>query len=206
MIAVLVLMVACGKGGDDKVSNDDSERNRNVSISDLKAAEAAQQKDDPPATGGVTDHPRSAWDAFAKAVADGDVDGVWSVLSDASMDEVLNGSMSTFLQTIPTMPDEQLEPLAKAAGVTAAEMRAMPPTDLAKYLMLAEAVKNKHEIVDAEWKGAAVTGDQAVITTSSEVGEKKWAFVKQSDGWRMDGPGTAKLENRPPPPVPPPAP
>jgi hypothetical protein len=84
-------------------------------------------------------------------------------------------------------------------------MRAMDATALAKTVMLAEAAKNKDEIVGAEWKGVTSAAGIAVVVTSSAKGERKWAFVDQAGAWKLDGPRTAKLRT-PPPPVPPPAP
>ena len=129
---------------------------------------------------------------------------MWSSLSDASVDAALNGSMARFIASVPQLPDDKLGAIAAAAGTTAETMRAMDPTELAKTVMLAEAAKNRDEIVGATWKSETIADRFSVVVTESPEGETKWAFVKQSDGWRLDGPRTAKLR-APPPPVPPPA-
>ena len=204
-LAALLLAGACGKGGDGDSpgTGPNADEDPQGKPSPAPLPEDAGPKDEAPKPDRRFDTAEAAWNAFSKAVTEGDAGGVWNVLSDTSIDEVLNGSTAQFLRSIPSMPDEQLAPIASAGGTTAAELRAMGELDLAKTVTLAESVTNKADIVGAEYKGAVVVGDITVVTTSSPAGEKKWAFVDQSDGWRMDGPRTAKLNpRRPPPPVP----
>lgn len=148
-----------------------------------------------PGKAGVGEGPRKAFEAFKSALSKDDADGIWAFISDKSRKWLVSGAQGQKMAAVKHLPDEILARLAHAAKTTVAELKKMNTVQLARAVMVAEAVKNKARVLGSQFKDAKVEGDRAVVTvTRSDGQQQRYVLIQEGGKWKLDGEETKKLE------------
>ena len=118
-----------------------------------------------------------------------------AIISDKSKKWLTTGAQGQKMNGVKALPDEILGRLAAAAKTTVPAIKKMNTAELARMVMVAEAMKNRARVTGSKFKDARVEGNKAIVTvTLPDGGPKRYALVKEGGKWKLDGEETKKLE------------
>lgn len=181
LAVVAVLLSSCGKG--DSSSSTSSGGGSSSSSSSQKS-------------------PEEAWKNMQALRKAGDGKGLWNCVCAKSRKDMLEDpDLKKNMDQMRSLPDEQLEGVAKDMGTTAKELKAMSTEDFV-VMQFTKAVKDpkEQEKIDKEkWKGAKIDGDKAEVNTVDADGKDDWALLVKEDGtWKVDLKASEELKKQHP--------
>lgn len=180
LVPVLALAIAAGCGKDEPSSS------------------GGGSSGGPSSSGPVQKTPEEAWKGMQDLLLAKDGKGLWNCICEKSRKQMTEGEEAKKqMEALKGMPDDQLAPVIKDWGVTAAELKKMTNEEIMILQMnrLAKDEDEQKKARETKWKEAKIDGDKAVATTIKPDGkEEKVALVKEGGTWKVDIEETEKVK------------